>query len=86
MKWDEATQRRFDHLRERHLVGELSVAEQHELDTLLTLLDAEEASYLAPAIARMDQERHQAETQLTALQNPQRGTGSPRPPARAAAE
>lgn len=68
MKWDEATQRRFDHLRERHLVGELSVAEQHELDTLLTLLDAEEASYLAPAIARMDQERHQAETQLTALQ------------------
>lgn len=68
MGWDTATQRRFDRLRERRLNGELSTAEQHELDALLAALDAEEAGYLAPAIARMDQELHQAEAQLAALQ------------------
>jgi len=68
MAWDAETQRRFDSLRERQLNGELRAAEQHELDALLAALDAEEASYLAPAIARRDQELHQAEAQLAALQ------------------
>jgi hypothetical protein len=68
MVWDTETQRRFDSLRERQLNGELSTAEQHELDALLAALDAKEAGYLAPAIARMDQKLHQAEAQLAALQ------------------
>jgi hypothetical protein len=68
MVWDAETQRRFDSLRERQLNGELSAAEQHELDALLAALDAEEANYLTPAIARIDQELHQAEAQLAALQ------------------
>lgn len=68
MAWNAETQCHFDSLRERQLNGELSAAEQHELDALLAALDAEEASYLAPAIARRDQELHQAEAQLAALQ------------------
>jgi chromosome segregation ATPase len=68
MVWDTETQRRFNSLRERQLSGELSAAEQHELDELLAVLDAEEASYLAPAIAHMDEELHRADAQLAALQ------------------
>jgi len=68
MAWNAETQCHFDSLRERQLNGELSAAEQHELDALLAALDAEEASYLAPAIARRDQELHQAEARLAALQ------------------
>lgn len=68
MVWDAETQRRFDSLRVRQLNSELSVAEQHELDALLAALSAEEASYLTPAITRMDQELHQSDAQLAALQ------------------
>ena len=68
MRWNEETQRRFDMLRQRELVGPLSEEEQRELEQLLSILDADEARYLAPAIERMDQEANEREAQLAALQ------------------
>lgn len=68
MSWDAEKQRQFDQLRSRELEGPLSDDEQRILDSLLALLDAEEARYLAPAIERMDQAAHHQEAQLAALQ------------------
>jgi hypothetical protein len=68
MSWDEEKQRQFDQLRARELEGSLSEEEQHALDALLAILDAEEARYLAPALERMDQATQQRAAQLAALQ------------------
>lgn len=68
MTWDAEKQRDFDALRARELEGPLSGAEQHALDELLAILDADEALYLAPTIERMAQEAQQREVQLATLQ------------------
>lgn len=68
MTWDEHTQHRFDSLRQRALAGSLSEDEQCELDALVAAIAAEEASYLEPTLDRLDDDLHQREEQLAALQ------------------
>jgi hypothetical protein len=68
MTWDAHTQHRFDSLRQRALTGSLSDDEQCELDALVAAIAAEEASYLEPALDRLDDDLRQREEQLAALQ------------------
>jgi hypothetical protein len=55
--WDDAKQQRFNALSTREEAGVLTLAEQAELDGLLTLLDDLEWQQLQPALERMAQEQ-----------------------------
>ena len=63
MSWDAEKQRQFDELRARELEGPLSEDDQRSLDALLTILDAEEARYLAPAIDKLEHDSREREAQ-----------------------
>jgi hypothetical protein len=57
--WSEAKQARFNALRAAERQGTLTEAERVELTALTQALDAQEAAYLTPATARVQQE-HEA--------------------------
>jgi hypothetical protein len=66
MSWTPEQQQRLDLLRRQELTSPLDDAEQAELATLLSALEADEARYLEPALARMRQDATRAESALAA--------------------
>jgi len=68
MNWTTEQQALFDALRVRELDGTLTVAEQAQLNELTVLLEAEEAHYLAPVIARVRADQAVLRERLEALQ------------------
>jgi len=66
--WDERQRRRFQELRERDLLGELTQAEQAELASLGEELERAETAYLGSATRRVREEREAIETQNRSLQ------------------
>jgi len=66
--WDERQRRRFEQLRERDLLGQLTQAEQAELASLGQELERAETAYLGSATRRVRKEREAVETQNRSLQ------------------
>jgi len=64
---DEATQQRFDQIRDRLRQGPLSESEQAELDGIVRQIEEAEAVYLRPANERMRAETKQLEEQNRVL-------------------
>lgn len=69
MDWNVERQARFDQLRAGELAGTLTVQEEAELAELVTLLEADEARRLTPALGRMRTEQVVLHQQLVALQS-----------------
>ena len=68
MNWNDKRQARFDELRLRELRGTLSTVEQTELAALIAALETAEAAYIAPAIARMEEEQSILKERLQKVQ------------------
>ena len=68
MGWTAEQQASFDELRARELSGMLTTEEQARLDELTATLEAEEAYYLAPVVARMRADQAALRERLKALQ------------------
>jgi len=66
--WDEQNRQRFQDLRRRELAGALSAAEQAELAHMIEELEAMEAAYLTPAIARRRGETAQLQAEAEKLE------------------
>ncbi len=65
--WNTKQRRRFQDLRTREREQSLTEAEQAELSRMTTELEAEEAAYLRPANARLQQRNHEVAAQNAAL-------------------
>jgi hypothetical protein len=66
--WEEKERQRFQLLRQRELEGELTEPDQAELASLTQQLQAAEATYLAPATQRLQQEREALDAQNRSLE------------------
>ena len=69
MDWNDEQQARFDDLRRRELAGTLTADEQAELAEIMAILEADEARYLGPVIARMKMEQATMQERLQKLQS-----------------
>jgi len=67
--WPEKKREHFQQLRQRQLEGTLTEVERAELALLIQELEAEEATYLAPATERLRQERETLDAQNRALES-----------------
>lgn len=68
MQWNETTQAHFNELRYKELSGNLTEEEREELAQLVAVILADEAEYLVPAIAQMQNERDALREQVDELQ------------------
>lgn len=66
--WDERRRQRFQQLRERESLGQLTQAEQAELASLGQELERTESAYLSSATRRVREEREAVENQNSSLQ------------------
>jgi hypothetical protein len=65
--WDKDTSDRFQQLRRKEQVGDLTDDEQQELSDLTDRLEAMEAAYLGPATERLRHDRERLEAQNSGL-------------------
>ena len=73
MAWDTKQQTLFDELRAKEMAGTLTPEEQAQLATLTQVLEADEARYLAPALAQMRAEQSVLRERLLVAQKENEG-------------